>query len=128
MENFEDLTLHRRAVMALDTLSHRERAKVEEALRLLRDPKETLLVRARTARLSTPDAMFIMRASPSIRLLFRRTENGIEVLDIVRRDTLSSFANKSAHADDRSSANPKWGRMRRREGKNHIKGRIPKPR
>jgi hypothetical protein len=103
MEKGETLTVHRRAIMALETFSAVERAKVERALRALQDPSAAARVRARSARLSTPEPIYIMRVSPSIRIIFRRTQGGIQVLDAVRRETLDSFAALGADARNRSS-------------------------
>ncbi len=45
--------------------------------------------------LAIPEPIYVMRAAPRIRLIYRPIPNGIEVLDIVRKDTLHSFLNEN---------------------------------
>jgi hypothetical protein len=65
-------------------------------VRWLVDNAGTVQLRARTAKLATPDPLYIMRATPTIRLIYRETVAGIEVLDIVNKATLQTFLNRTA--------------------------------
>jgi hypothetical protein len=88
------IKIHRRAEMAIDTLSSLERGRVRRAVRLLQDPTSVDIVRSRSAKLGTSDPVVVMRVPPGIRLIFRKTDDEVEVLDVVRRDKLHSFASK----------------------------------
>ena len=113
MGEVKEIQLHRRAEMALDAFPADERRKVERALDLLRDPTATEFVAANVRASRSCDPTFIMRASPDIRILFDRTDDGgVRVLDVVRRDKLMSFAGREA-----ASASP-----------TSLRKRMPRPR
>jgi len=99
MAQGKEVTLHRLARRACDALSVSERMKVERALALLSDPTTDDFVRANVRRLNTPDPTYLMRATPKIRILFNKSSDGIQVLDVVYRDKLRSFR-EMAGADE----------------------------
>jgi hypothetical protein len=81
--------------MALDALSRAEQAKVRASVRRMQDPSADTLLSSKVARLPTSEPMYIMRAAPGIRVIFQKTDDTIDVLDVVRRDTLDTFARKT---------------------------------
>src|SRR5262245_285058 len=91
----EGLSIHRRAMMALDALSPSERSKVIDRVNLLQNPDARNYVRANSIRLKLPEPMYMMRANPKIRILYRRNGDEVEVLDIVRKGTLDTFAKRT---------------------------------
>lgn len=95
MGGVKEIQLHRRAEMALDAFPAAERKQVERALDLLRDPTAAELVAANVRKSRAGDTTLLMRASPEIRILFDKADDGvIQVLDVVRRDKLMSFAGR----------------------------------
>jgi len=115
MGEVKEIQLHRRAEMALDAFPAAERKKVERALDLLRDPTAVEFVAANVRKSRSGDSTFIMRASPEIRILFGKTDDGdIQILDVVRRDKLMSFAGRSAPAASSASLRKRMPRPRAR--------------
>ena len=94
MARAKTVTFHRRAAMALDAFSPHDRAKIADAARLLQANGDEALLGTRTAKLATSEPMYIMRATPAIRLIYRETADGFEVLDVVRKATLQTFLKK----------------------------------
>ena len=94
MTGTKTVTFHRRAAMALDGFSPHDRAKIADAACLLQANGDEALLGTRTAKLATSEPMYIMRATPAIRLIYRETADGFEVLDVVRRATLQTFLKK----------------------------------
>jgi hypothetical protein len=76
MAKAKHVTLHRRAAMALSAFPPKDRARIERAVRWLVDNAGKVQLRARTAKLATPDPLYIMRATPTIRLIYRKTAAG----------------------------------------------------
>jgi hypothetical protein len=99
MARAKSVTFHRRAAMALDAFSPQERARIADAARLLQGNGDEALLQTKTAKLATSEPMYVMRATPAIRLIYRETADGIEVLDVVRRETLQTFAKMAAQRD-----------------------------
>ncbi len=92
--------------MARDAFSSQDRAKITNAVRLLEDPDKAEMLRSKTAKLPISEPMYIMRAAPSIRLIYRTTPNGIEILDVVRKDTLHTFLEKNVETAEAAKAAP----------------------
>ncbi len=78
--------------MVLDALSRRERAMVRAAVRRIGGPLGGKLIRSQATRLPTPEPLYLLRATPQLRVFFEKTAGAIEVLDVVRRDQLKSLA------------------------------------
>jgi mRNA-degrading endonuclease RelE of RelBE toxin-antitoxin system len=91
----KNVILHRRAAMALDAFSSQDKAKIVNALRLLQDNGKGEILQSKTAKLSTSEPMYVMRAGPAIRLIYRTTPGGIEVLDVAQKATLRTFINEN---------------------------------
>ncbi len=81
--------------MALDGFSAQDKVKITNAVRQLGDPGKAETIRSKTAKLPISEPMYIMRAAPSIRLIYRTTPNGIEILDVVQKDTLRTLLNNN---------------------------------
>jgi hypothetical protein len=81
--------------MALDGFSSQDKARITNALRLFEDPDKTEVLRSKTAKLPTSEPMYILRAAPAIRLIYRTTPDGIEILDVVKKATLHAFLDKN---------------------------------
>jgi hypothetical protein len=96
MAQAKSVTFHRRAAMALDAFSPQDRARIADAVRLLQAPANHALLQAKTAKLAISEPTYIMRATPAIRLIYRETADGFEVLDVVLKATLQTFLNKAA--------------------------------
>jgi hypothetical protein len=92
MAQTKEITFHRRAAMALDAFPRAARTKVRAAVRRIQDPASGALICTKVAKLPTDEPLYIMRASPDIRVIFRKMGDAIDVLDVVRRDTLDTFA------------------------------------
>ena len=45
--------------------------------------------------MATREPLYVMRAAPAIRLIYRKTADGVEVLDVVEKATLQAFLNKA---------------------------------
>ena len=91
MNSPETIEWHRRASMALDSYSSLEQARIERSLkRLIGRPAGAQHVIAR--RISSDEPFYVARVAPGIRAIFRKTGGGILVEDVVRRETLDSFA------------------------------------
>ena len=91
MQNHKIIRFHRRADMALAGFMPGTRERVEQTLETLADPRggaEDLHVR----RISEAEPIYILRMAPQIRIIFAETAAGFEVQDVVRKDTLESFA------------------------------------
>ncbi len=93
MAHAKNVIVHRRAAMAIDAFSTREKAKIMNAVGLLEDTGKAEVLRSKSAKLAIPESIYVMRAAPGIRLIYRTIPNGIEVLDVVRKDTLHGFIN-----------------------------------
>jgi hypothetical protein len=96
MAQMKSVTFHRRAVMALDAFSPQDRARIEDAVHLLQAPGNQALLQAKTAKLAIPEPTYVMRATPSIRLIYRETADGFEVMDVVLKATLETFRNQAS--------------------------------
>ncbi len=99
--------------MALDAFCSQDKAKIRNAVRLLQDTGKAEMGPSKTAKLPTSEPMYIMRAGPAIRLIYRTTPNGIEVLDVVQKATLQTFLNENVEtalpaksADAKSATSP----------------------
>jgi mRNA-degrading endonuclease RelE of RelBE toxin-antitoxin system len=106
MDHERSVTFHRRATMALDAFSPQDRAKIADAVRLLEDTGNARALQSRTAKLSIPEPMYVMRATPTIRLIYSMTPNAIEILDVVKRATLNAFLKKT---DKKAATKPSEG-------------------
>ena len=95
MDRGRNVTFHRRASMALDAFSPNDKAKIADAVRLLKDTGNAQALESRTAKLAIPEPMYVMRATPTIRLIYSMTPSAIEILDVVKKATLNTFLKKS---------------------------------
>jgi hypothetical protein len=82
---------HRRATMALSAFSPAEQRKVKEALHAIQEPAAPDVAKPIVSRIDPFESTYLLRATPKIRVIFRESEDGIEVEDVVLRDTLESF-------------------------------------
>lgn len=96
MDQARRVTFHRRAAMALDAFSTRERARITDAARRLETPGDRANVEAVSAKLATSEPVYVLRATPTVRLIYRPTADGFEVLDVVKRATLQTFLKQAA--------------------------------
>src|SRR5438105_607161 len=84
--------VHRRAGPALDALSDADRRQVLEAVEQLQETEPDRWSKEKVVRLSDNQPVYLLRASPSLRVFVGYSgENGIEILDIVRQETLERF-------------------------------------
>ena len=114
--------------MALDAFSSQDRAKIMNAVRLLENADRAEALQSKTAKLPTSEPMYIMRAAPAIRLIYRLTPSSIEVLDVVQKATLDAFLNenvkpavkaKSAPATQTKKARTTKSNMQKATGGSH---------
>jgi putative addiction module CopG family antidote len=93
------VTIHQRVNMALDILSPEEKRSVYRAIDYLEffgiDPSEG----ANVKRIKTDEPIYLLKVDRSIRLILQRLEQDkIEVLDLVRSETLKLFAERNSES------------------------------
>jgi len=77
--------------MALNSFSESDQKEVRRTVGTLLASSDDLRG-PHLRRLATDEPLYIMRVPPNIRVIFQETAGRIVVLDIVRKDTLQSFA------------------------------------
>lgn len=90
------LKFHRRATMALDGFSAQDQARIEDAAGRLVDPASRAWIRSRSARAATSEPLYLLRATPTIRLIYRKKADGVEILDVVEKAKLQAFVKMAA--------------------------------
>jgi hypothetical protein len=84
---------HRRAFTALNQLADDEQAQVLESLAELADRPAAEWPAARARRLPGDQPLYLVRVNDSLRAIVRAADGqGPDVMDIVRHETLESFA------------------------------------
>jgi len=90
---FNTYTLHRRALGALNELTPDEKAQVMEKLALLLDVPPAEWPAAQAKRFQGDQSLYLVRVNDSLRIIIRAAEGQRpEVMDVVRHETLESFA------------------------------------
>lgn len=98
MNHDKTVQFHRRANMALTAFAPGVRERIERTLQdLAAHPKPFERVDVR--RIAADEPVYLLRVAPEVRAIFEETATGFEVQDVVRTDTLESFARH----DSRSS-------------------------
>jgi hypothetical protein len=89
--------LHRRALQVLDTLAPKEQEQVRaKVAALAKLPPERWVGRG-AKRLDLDPTLYLVRINASLRAILRANDDGVpEIQDLVRRDTLATFANGHA--------------------------------
>jgi len=77
--------------------------EVREALKTIAGQK-SVTVSPVVARFSDSRSMYILRATPEIRVIFRTSADGIEVLDVVKSATLDAVGRMPSTSDYRPPA------------------------
>ncbi len=98
MAEMKTVTYHRRANWALDEFEPEVRHEVREALKTIAAQK-SVTVSPLVARFSDSTSMYILRATPEIRVIFRTSGEGIEVLDVVKSATLDAVGRMLTTSD-----------------------------
>ncbi len=93
MPGVKSVTFHRRAAMAVEAPSQREKLGVKNVVRAIEGPAGGTYLQSRTAKMPTSEPMYLMRATPDIRFIYHKTSNGIEIPNVVKRATLTTFLN-----------------------------------
>src|SRR5437660_904870 len=84
---------HRRALAALNQLTSEEQGRVLETLATLSDTPPSQWAAEQATRLPGDPPLHLVRVDADLRIILRTTEGEkIEVLDVVRHETLESFA------------------------------------
>ncbi len=84
--------LHRRALLAFNTLTQTERDALESAMAPLADRPEDQWSAAGAVHLESADPLYMVRVDGSLRAIVRPATGGQpEVLDLVRHETLQRF-------------------------------------
>ena len=92
MENGK-IDIHRRANTAIFALAPEDRELVLRAIKSMGELSPDRWPRNAVHKLSATEATYVLRVNQVIRVLFRLTaEHTVEILDVVLRDTLESFA------------------------------------
>jgi len=92
---------HRRAFTALNQLAGDEQAQVLERMASLVDTPAALWPATLAKRLPGDPSLYLVRINDSLRVILRSVEGQQpEVLDIVRHETLQSFATGAARNGD----------------------------
>ena len=93
-------TFHRRAFMALNQLDADEQARVLEALAGLVETPAVQWPAAQAKRLPGDPPHYLVRLDDSLRAIVSVADGQEpEVMDLVRRETLESFAKSAANSD-----------------------------
>ena len=92
MASAQTITVHRRVLSALDVLSPEERGLFDEAVRSPERFEALAEEGTNSTKLENGDSLYLFRLSPSLRLVFRREPQGIEIVDLVERDLLKWFS------------------------------------
>ena len=86
------VTLNRPSEIAFHHLMPGDKTKVKDAISTLgeyvEDPRSNVDVLKVKASRATPGNIFMVRATPELRILFKYDESGIKVVDIVHFDRL----------------------------------------
>ncbi len=91
MSDNKTVQFHRRANMALTAFAPGIRERVQRTLEdLAAHPQE--VDRAHVRQVLADEPFYVLRVTPQIRAIFQETATGFEVQDVVRTDTLKSFA------------------------------------
>jgi hypothetical protein len=92
--------LHRRALMALNQLPEAEQTQLRERLAVLLEIPLAQWPKAWVNRLYADQPLYVMRISDSLRAIIQ-AEDGQqpELMDVVARETLESFAKVPANSD-----------------------------
>lgn len=88
------LDVNRRVGIAMSVLSPAEREAVGRLIQSHRDFERYAARPGKVQRLATSDPLYTLRVTPQIRLVFKRADAGIEVLDLVEQATLDRFAKR----------------------------------
>jgi hypothetical protein len=95
---------HRRALAALNQLEEGEQAQVQEALAALPDTPAARWSAAQARRLPGDQPLYLVRLDDSLRAFVQAAQGQEpEVLDIVRQETLKSFARAPGNSGRRRS-------------------------
>jgi hypothetical protein len=91
------VTLSTQAQIAIRSLLPLDRERIQHHISLLEQFPRDDYVRQKVRKLSGPDAddLYIMRATPTLRILFRHQGDSVEVVDIMTHERLQrmhSFA------------------------------------
>lgn len=84
-------TVHRRALLAHNTLTAAERDALETALAPLSDLPEEQWGTVGAVRLESSEPLYMLRVDKSLRAIVRPTGGAPEVLDLVRHETLERY-------------------------------------
>jgi len=98
MAEMKTVTYHRRANWALDEFEPEVQHQVRGALKKIAAQK-SVTGSPVVARFSDSRSMYILRATPEIRVIFRTSGDAIEVLDVVKSATLDSFSRIPSTSD-----------------------------
>src|SRR5258708_1547229 len=97
MSRRKNFSVDRRVGIAISALSPAQRAAVS---RVLQSPQSFAAFASdsgRVGRVKNPGQnLYTLRISPNIRLIFTRTADGVQVVDLVERATLNRFAVKGS--------------------------------
>lgn len=110
--------LHRRAETALDAYPSAERRKVERAIHRHAGATPDDPIRRRVQKLVGSDPDFLLRATPSVCVLFNESPDEIRVLDVVLAEKLASLRAmyQARHAVARPAARIEAGGTVRGDG------------
>jgi hypothetical protein len=85
-------TIHRRAWLAYNVITPKERAAVDAAVERLADLPEEQWAEAGAARLETAEPLYVVNVDRSLRALVRATPGGRpELDDLVRQERLDRY-------------------------------------
>jgi hypothetical protein len=92
--NIGSFSLHRRAFMALNELPLQDQAEIREQISALAEISPNQWTSQDVKKLDDDPSLYLLRVNASLRVILRAA-NGQppEVLDIVRHETLETFAN-----------------------------------
>lgn len=81
-------TVSTQAQIALHSLHPRDRERVQSYISLLDEFLKSKYVHQKVKRLNAYDDVYLMRVTPTLRIIFRSSDDSSEVVDIVTHDRL----------------------------------------
>jgi hypothetical protein len=111
MADTKGLDVDRRVGIAMDALAPSERRAVG---RVLASPKLFERIAAapgKVRKIKASEQLYTLEVTPSLRLVFRETPEGTEVLDLIGREALNRLTSRRPAETDRGKAKAVEGRV-----------------
>jgi hypothetical protein len=113
MSRGKKFTVDRRVGIAISALSPTQKAAVSRVLQSAQSFATFASDSGRVGEVKNPgQKLYTLRVSPNIRLIFTKTADGVQVLDLVERATLNRFAVKGDNEASQAKTAPEKANAR----------------